>query len=133
MQVGLHRLLRVTAAYLLVVAVLLAGLAFGTDGRPPLWAFVVLLAALLPGMSVLLPNSNTAAMSPLPHVAGMASAVIGTISTAGGALLGSRIDAAFDGSITPFAYGVVGFALVAAGTIFVLGRPVRPVVPVLPD
>jgi len=59
----------------------------------------------------------------------MASAVIGTISTAGGALLGSRIDAAFDGSITPFAYGVVGFAVVAAGTIFVLGRPARPVAP----
>ncbi len=132
-QVGLHRLLAVTAVYLLVVAVLLAGLAFATDGRPPLWAFVVLLAALLPGMSVLLPNSNTAAMSPLPHVAGMASAVIGTLSTAGGALLGSRIDAAFDGSITPFAYGVVAFALIAACTIFVLGRPDHPVEPLLLD
>lgn len=124
-QVGLHRLLRRTAAYLLAVALVLAAVALVTDGRPPLWAFVLLLGGLLPAMSVLLPNSNTAAMAPLPHVAGMASAVIGTISTAGGALLGSRIDVAFDGTVKPFAYGVACFAVVAGGTIFLLGRPVR--------
>lgn len=132
-QVGLHRLLRRTAAYLLVVSLALAALSFLTDGRPPLWAFVLLLGALLPGMSVLLPNSNSAAMAPLPHVAGMASAVIGTISTAGGALLGSRIDAAFDGTVAPFAYGVAGFALVAAGSIFVLGRPARAPLPAVAE
>jgi DHA1 family bicyclomycin/chloramphenicol resistance-like MFS transporter len=71
-RVGLHRLLRLTAAYLLVVALVLGAVAVATEGRPPLWAFIVLLAALLPGMSVLLPNSNSAAMAPLPHVAGMA-------------------------------------------------------------
>lgn len=126
-QVGLHRLLRLTAGYLLVVALALAGIAVATGGRPPLWAFVLLLGALLPGMSVLLPNSNSAAMAPLPHVAGMASAVLGTISTAGGALLGSRIDAAFDGTVQPFALGVAAFAVVAATTIFVLTRvPVPP-------
>jgi DHA1 family bicyclomycin/chloramphenicol resistance-like MFS transporter len=121
-RVGLHRLLRLTAAYLLVVALVLGAVAVATEGRPPLWAFIVLLAALLPGMSVLLPNSNSAAMAPLPHVAGMAAAVIGTISTAGGALLGSLVDAAFDGTVRPFAYGVVAFAVVAVGTILVLTR-----------
>ena len=121
-QVGLHRLLRLTAGYLLLVALLLAAVATVADGRPPLWAFVLLIGALLPGMSVLLPNSNSAAMAPLPHVAGMASAVIGTVSTAGGALLGSRIDAAFDGTVQPFAYGVVVLAAVAASTILLLTR-----------
>jgi DHA1 family bicyclomycin/chloramphenicol resistance-like MFS transporter len=121
-QVGLHRLLRLTAGYLLLVALTLATVATVADGRPPLWAFVLLIGALLPGMSMLLPNSNSAAMAPLPHVAGMASAVIGTISTAGGALLGSRIDAAFDGTVRPFAYGVVALAAVAATTILLLTR-----------
>jgi DHA1 family bicyclomycin/chloramphenicol resistance-like MFS transporter len=121
-QVGLHRLLRHTAVYLLAVAAALATLALVTGGEPPLWAFVLLLGALLPGMSVLLPNSNSAAMAPLPHVAGMASAVLGTISTAGGAVLGSVIDAAFDGTVRPFAFGVLVFATVAAGTILVVAR-----------
>ncbi len=122
-QVGLFRLLRLAACYLVAVAGLLAALAMASGGRPPLWAFVLLLGALLPGMSVLLPNSNSAAMAPLPHVAGMAAAVIGTLSTAGGALLGSLVDAAFDGTLRPFAYGVVALAAVASGTIFLLTRP----------
>ena len=128
-QVGLLRLLRLAACYLLVVAGLLAVLAEASGGRPPLWAFVLLLGALLPGMSVLLPNSNSAAMAPLPHVAGMAAAVIGTLSTAGGALLGSVVDAAFDGTVRPFAFAVVAFAAVASGTIFLLTRPADAVVP----
>ena len=37
------------------------------------------------------------------NVAGTAAAVIGTISTLGGALLGATIDRAFDGTIVPFA------------------------------
>jgi len=122
LRVGLYPFIRRTAAYLVVVACALAAVALVTDGRPPLWLFCILLAALLPGMSVLLPNSNSAAMAPVPHVAGMASAVLGTISTAGGALLGSQIDGAFDGTIRPFAYGVAVFAAVAAITIFFFAR-----------
>ena len=125
-RMGLHRLLRLTACHLLVVALLMAAVASASGGRPPLWAFVLLVGGLLPGMSVLLPNSNSAAMAPLPHVAGMASALLGTISTAGGALLGSRVDAAFDGTVRPFAYGVLVLAAVAATAIFLLTRSAGP-------
>ena len=126
-RLGLYRLLRVTATYLIVVAAAMATVATVTDGRPPLWLFLAVLAGVLPAMSVLLPNSNSAAMAPVPHVAGMAAAVIGTLSTAGGALLGSRIDAAFDGTVRPFAYGVLGFSVVAVTAIFVVTRsPQRP-------
>jgi DHA1 family bicyclomycin/chloramphenicol resistance-like MFS transporter len=126
MRVGLHRMIRLMACYIAGVGVLLAALAAATDGRPPLLAFCLVLGALLPGMALLLPNSNSAAMAPLPHVAGMASAVIGTVSTAGGALLGSRVDAAFDGTVTPFAFGAATFAIVAAVSIFVLVRRFDP-------
>ena len=56
---------------------------------------------LLPGVMLLIPNGNTAAMAPLGHVAGMGAAVLGTVSTAGGALLGSLVDSAYDGTVTP--------------------------------
>jgi MFS transporter, DHA1 family, multidrug resistance protein len=125
-QLGLDRLLRLTAGYLVATASLLALVAALSGGRPPLWLFLVVLAALLPAMSVLMPNSNSAAMAPLPHVAGMAAAVIGTVSTAAGALLGSRIDGAFDGTIRPFAYGVLAFTLVAAAVVFFAGTTRRP-------
>jgi hypothetical protein len=80
-------------------------------------------ALLLPGVTALVPNLNTAAMGPVPHVAGMASALLGTVSTAGGALLGSLVDDAFNGSVRPFAYGALAYATTAAVVILVLGRP----------
>ena len=68
-----------------------------------------------------MPNSNTAAMLPLPHVAGTAAALLGTVSTAGGSLLGSIIDARFDGTVAPFAEGLLVYALIAFAGIFLLG------------
>jgi DHA1 family bicyclomycin/chloramphenicol resistance-like MFS transporter len=72
-------------------------------------------------VAVLMPNSNTAAMLPLPHVAGTAAALLGTVSTAGGSLLGSIVDARFDGTVAPFAQGVLLYALIAGAGIFLLG------------
>ena len=83
--------------------------------------FGLSIALLLPVVAVLMPNSNTAAMLPLPHVAGTAAALLGTVSTAGGSLLGSVIDARFDGTVAPFAQGVLLYALIAFAGIFLLG------------
>jgi DHA1 family bicyclomycin/chloramphenicol resistance-like MFS transporter len=48
------------------------------------------------------------------EVAGSASAVIGTTSTAGGALIGALIDARFDGTILPHAVAFLVLGVVAA-------------------
>ena len=124
-RIGLARLVRGGAAYLLTMASVLAVLARATDGRPSLAAFGVVLAMLLPGIAILIPSCNAAAMAPLGHVAGMGAAVLGTISTAGGALLGTLTDRAFDGTASPFAFHVLAFAAIAAGTIIAFGRPPR--------
>ncbi|MGD9797002.1 MAG: hypothetical protein AB7V15_02690, partial [Acidimicrobiia bacterium] len=124
---GLYRLLKGAIVYLLVAAAAVALLAAATDGHPPLWSFCVGLGLLLPGVMMLVPSCNTAAMTPVPHVAGMASAVLGTISTAGGALLGSVVDGLFDDTVRPFAYAALVYAVLAAVAILVLARvPDRP-------
>ena len=85
-----------------------------------------------------MPNSNTAAMLPLPHVAGTAAALLGTVSTAGGSLLGSVVDGRFDGTVAPFAHGVLVYAVIGAAGIFLLGlrhvhrHPITPRVQPLP-
>lgn len=88
-------------------------------GKPPLWAFCVMVAAVLPGVAVIIPTCNAAAMAPVPHVAGMAAAALGTLATGGGALLGAVVDAAFDGTVTPFATGAIVYAGLAAAVIIV--------------
>lgn len=116
-RIGLDRMLRFGASYVVLTTAALATLALSTDGHPPLWAFVIAVALMLPSIALLAPNCNTAAMAPLPHVAGMAAAIIGTVSTGAGALIGSVVDGAFDGSVRPFAVASFICALVAAAAI----------------
>ena len=120
-RLGLDRVLRGGALYMLAAVGAFATMALATGGRPPLWLFLGVLAFVLPGVTALVPNCNTAAMGPVAHVAGMAAALLGTVSTVGGALLGSVLDSRFDGTITPFAIGALVYAGLAAGFILVLG------------
>jgi len=123
-RIGLARLVRVGAIYAVASAAVLATVGIATDGHPPLWLFLVASALMLPSVTALVPNTNTAAMAPLGHVAGMAAAIIGTISTIGGALLGSVVDSAYDGSVRPFTLGALCFAAVAcAAVLFARMRP----------
>jgi DHA1 family bicyclomycin/chloramphenicol resistance-like MFS transporter len=120
--IGLGRLLRGGSTYLLATAALLVAASLATDGLPSLVVFLVCLGLLLPGIAVLIPSINTAAMAPLGRVAGMGAAVLGTVTTAGGALLGSLTDSAFDGTTTPFAVHVLVYATVGCAAIFLVGH-----------
>ncbi|MCO5729972.1 multidrug effflux MFS transporter [Rhizobium sp. SSA_523] len=63
-------------------------------------------------------NFNSLAMEPLGHVAGTASAVLGFMSTVGGAAIGALIGQAFNGTALPM---VAGFCAVSfIGLFFVL-------------
>ena len=123
-RIGLARLVRLGALYAAASAAVLATIAIATDGQPPLWLFLVASGLMLPSVTALVPNTNTAAMAPLGHVAGMAAAIIGTISTIGGALLGSVVDSAYDGSVLPFTLGAFFFAVAAcAAVLFARMKP----------
>ncbi|MDP1820769.1 MAG: multidrug effflux MFS transporter [Acidimicrobiales bacterium] len=125
-RIGLARLVRAGAAYLLIAGLALAGVAIATDGRPSLWAFGLAIALLLPAVTLVIPSSNTAAMAPLGQVAGMGAAIVGTVSTAGGALLGTLADGAFDGTMQPFALHVAAYCAIATLAILLLARGPTP-------
>lgn len=120
---GLERVLQigclaaVAGTGVLLVAVL------GFHGKPPVGLFIATLALMLPCVSGMVPNCNTAAMAPLPHVAGMATAVLGTTATAGGAVLGATSNRAFHGSAMPFAVFAFVFTVCSAVSILVISRP----------
>jgi DHA1 family bicyclomycin/chloramphenicol resistance-like MFS transporter len=102
---GLVRLIRsVTIAYLAVTAGLVV-LAIATGGTPNFWIFAAGLMMAFVCHALLIPNINSAAMTPMGAVAGTASAVTGTLSLTGGALIGAVIDRSFDGTVTPLSIG----------------------------
>ena len=124
-RLGAARLVRVMS----VVGVLMAGVLVIVTllghGRPNFWLFAVLLALMIPIGQGLQPPSNTIAMTPLPHVAGTASALIATFAAAGGALLGNLGTSAIHGSVSPFAvFMLVYFAAAMVLTLWGTSRPV---------
>ena len=95
-------------------------------GRPGFWVYMPVLALALTCHNALFPNLNAAAMVPVGHVAGTAAAVIGTVSTIVGALAGSAIDRAFDGTVNPFSTACLvagGLSLLAVLMVARRGRP----------
>jgi DHA1 family bicyclomycin/chloramphenicol resistance-like MFS transporter len=134
-RVGTRRLAHLVLVAYLGAAALLAVLAWLTDGRPPLWAFLGAMAVMLACHALLIPNLNTLAMAPMGAIAGTAASVIGAVSTAGGAMLGSVLDRSFDGTIGPLSVGFLGYGLLAMGLVLVAekGRLFRPLLDEVAD
>lgn len=86
-------------------------------------AFLVLATAANAFQTGANPTLIALAMEPMGHRAGAASAIIGTMATAGGALLASQIDARIIDSVAPFGWGMAIFGVLAIGCVVLAGRP----------
>ena len=118
-RLGITTLVRRMSVAGVVLAAVLLGVSFTGSGRPNFWLFSVPFALVIAMAQGLMPNCNTAAMTPLPHVAGTASTIIATVTTAGGALLGGLVSGAFDGTVRPFGVGIAVYVSIAAALILV--------------
>jgi MFS transporter, DHA1 family, multidrug resistance protein len=118
-RTGTRRLSHTVLIVYLVLAGGMSAIAITTAGRPPLSVFVACLAAMFACHALLIPNFNAIAMDPMAAVAGTASSIIGATQIAVGALLGSVIDRAFDGTILPLSLGFLGFGIAAAALVLV--------------
>ncbi len=117
-RIGVIQLVRRMSLIGVALCVGFYGVALTNGGKPNFWLFAVAVAIAMPMAQGLSPNCNTVAMTPLPHVAGTASAIIATLTTAGGALFGGIAANAFDGTVRPFATYLLGFMALAATCIW---------------
>ncbi len=122
-RVGLRRVLRLDLTGYLFGAVSLVLIALVTEGRPPLPAYLLMLAVLLCNHAMIIPNMNARAMEPMGHIAGLASAINGTVLVGGGALFGAAFDRAFDGTILPLSVALLGTGIVAVLLLRVSEEP----------
>jgi DHA1 family bicyclomycin/chloramphenicol resistance-like MFS transporter len=78
------------------------------DGNPPLNLLMAYLLLLFFFFGILFGNLNALAMEPLGHIAGLGSALVGSVSTLMSVLFGVVIADAYDQTVLPL---VAGFAL----------------------
>ncbi len=120
MRLGMRRISH--AALLANIALCAAMALAGYPERPPLLAFCGFLAATFFFFGLMVPNFNAMAMEPLGHVAGVASSVLGSYTTAAGALFGWLIGQSFDGTVRPLEVGLSALVVMTLCTVLVTER-----------
>jgi DHA1 family bicyclomycin/chloramphenicol resistance-like MFS transporter len=83
------------------------------EPSPPLPLLMVYLLAVFFSFGVLFGNFNALAMEPLGHIAGVASAVVGSFTTFISLGLGTLIGQAYDGTVIPLVTGFAGLSLLS--------------------
>ena len=121
-RVGVHRLINTVYAILIPLTLLLCAISFATGGRPSIWVYIPVLALSLSSFMILMPNLNTAALGPVGHLAGTASAYGGAIRMAGGAVLGTIVSAYVSDSTTPFSIGIALLCIASWITVLLVRR-----------
>jgi DHA1 family bicyclomycin/chloramphenicol resistance-like MFS transporter len=116
------------------VAVTGLWLALSLSFAIPLWLFLVMLSLTALAQGIAWGNVGALVMEPLGEVAGTASAVFGSVSTIGAAILGYVVAQAFDGTATPViaAFFIFGLCVLACFLVAEKGRLFAAPVPAPP-
>ena len=99
-----------------VLSIGFLAIAWALDGHPPLWAFMAYMMPCFFCNGLLFGNYNARAMEPMGHIAGVAAAAIGSVSTLVALATGTPIGHAYDGTVIPL---VAGFAILGVAALVV--------------
>lgn len=124
MRIGMRAMIgRALLAHTVFTAAMSAAWALGLWSEAAgFWAHLVWTISVFFVTGLTMGNLNALAMEPVGHQAGMASSVIGAISTVLSVVLAVPVGLAFDGSPLPLMLGVLCFGLVCLGLMRVLPK-----------
>lgn len=117
MRFGMRRLSWGAVIVAAAVSALFLLVALAHAGKPPFPLLMVALAALFFSIGILFGNFNALAMEAMGHIAGTASAVVGSLATLMSMVGGGLIGRAYDQSVTPLAAGFATCTLAALAAI----------------
>jgi MFS transporter, DHA1 family, multidrug resistance protein len=107
---GMRRLSQLGLRVYIAVMVVMLGLSLVYSGQPPLPLLAVLIALWFYSAGFIFGNYNAMAMEPMGHIAGMAAAVSGSLSTLVALVFAGIAGRYYNGSLTPV---VIAFSLFA--------------------
>ncbi len=113
MKMGMRRMSKWAVRSCVVISTVFVGVALLYAGHPPLWTLGVYLFMTFFCCGILFGNYNAMAMEPVGHIAGMAAAISGTVSSLVALLVGGWIGQQYDGTVFPLVYGYLGMSILA--------------------
>ncbi len=121
-RLGIDTMVSIGFSITIPASALLVVVAVASDGHPPFWVFMPILAVLLATFMLLMPNLGTASMIPVGHIAGTASAFTGAVRMAIGAVLATIVTSMVTDSVIPFAVAVLLFCTCSAISVAIVRR-----------
>ena len=105
----------------LIAFIMVSGLHLlcAANGIETIWSFAFFQALTMGCFALAGSNFGSMAMEPVGHIAGTASAIQGTISSVGGAIIGVIIGQSFDGTTVPVAAGFFIIGLLSMLVVFI--------------
>ena len=125
MRYGMQRLSALAVGLLGGCSAVYFVIAWAAAGDPPLWSLMPYLVVAFFCFGLVFGNFNALAMEPLGHIAGVAAAVVGTITSIMSLTLGTLVGQSYDGTVLPL---IAGFAVLGLGSLAAMrwaerGRP----------
>lgn len=121
MKYGTQRMVKTAISVLVSIAVVFALYVPTLTEGMSLELTMVYLVMTLFCIGILFGNLNSMAMEPLGHIAGVGSAIVGSLSTFVGVGIGTFIGLQYNGSLLPIIYGFALSGGLSLVLIFVLG------------
>ncbi len=112
-RLGMRKITRHSLTVLIIASAIFLSYALTTP--PSLFGFMLFMAIAFFCLGLMFGNMSTMALEPMGHMAGLASAFVGSGSTAISMLLGTIIAQAYDGTLVPLA---IGFLVLSLATHF---------------
>ncbi|MCA0434227.1 MAG: multidrug effflux MFS transporter [Proteobacteria bacterium] len=113
MQYGMRKMSKYALYGFIVTWALMVLATLASGGHPPLVIVGVLFFVSFFCSGMLFGNYNAMAMEPMGHIAGMASAVSGSLSSLVAVVLGAFAGRYYDGTMYPISFAFLGFGLLA--------------------
>ncbi|MES1184431.1 MAG: multidrug effflux MFS transporter [Myxococcales bacterium] len=113
MRFGMRRLSQVALLCVSALSVTAFVGAWLWHGHPPLSALMTYMLACFFFNGILFGNFNARAMEPMGHIAGLAAAVIGSVSGVVALAIGTPFGRAYDGTVLPLIAGYMTCGLLA--------------------
>jgi DHA1 family bicyclomycin/chloramphenicol resistance-like MFS transporter len=113
---GMHRISHLALIAMMILSALFLLFIWARPGDTPLVFFMGYAILTFFCMGLLFGNLNAMAMEPMGHLAGIASSVIGAITSALSVIVGTLIGQSYNNSLIPL---VSGFLILAAFSLFI--------------
>ena len=113
MRHGMRMLAKWAVRGCILLAAVFLPVALAYAGHPPLWTLGLFLFCTFFCCGILFGNYNAMAMEPVGHIAGMAAAISGTLSTLVALSIGTWFGQQYDGTVMPLVYAFLSMSVAA--------------------